>query len=100
MSSLWVVNLRGKVCNDYRECLRQSESFAVLSNVLSSRGIVGLDVSDCSLPAIQFRSEIGMTEQNTNDSQAQCHRLILLITIKQYPVTDITLIFAVLILIR
>ena len=67
-----VVNLRGKVCNDYTEYLRQSESFAVLSNVLSSRGIVGLDVSDCSLPAIQFRSEIGMTEQNTN-GWAQCH---------------------------
>ena len=69
-----MVNLRGKVCNDYRECLRQSESFAVLSNVLSSRGIVGLDVSDCSLPAIQFRSEIGMTEQNTNDSRGSVSR--------------------------
>ena len=96
-----MVNLRGKVCNDYRECLRQSESFAVLSNVLSSRGIVGLDVSDCSLPAIQFRSEIGMTEQNTNDSKGSVSQTDrTLITIKQYPVTDITLIFGVLILIR
>ena len=35
---------------------------------------MGLDVSDCSLPAIQFRSEIGMTEQNTNDSRGSVSR--------------------------
>ena len=69
MSSLWVVNLRGKVCNDYRECLRQSESFAVLSNVLSSWVLWVWMFLTVHYPAIQFRSEIGMTEQNTNDSK-------------------------------
>ena len=81
-----VVNLRGKVCNDYTEYLRQSESFAVLSDVLSSRVLLVWMFLTVHYPL--YSSDLRLGWQNRILMAGLSVTLIPLITIKQSTVTD------------
>ena len=74
LSSLRVVNLRGKVCNDYRECLRQSESFAVLSNVRSSRVLWVWMFLTVHYPLYSSDLRLGWQNRILMTARAQCHQ--------------------------